>query len=177
MSTSLKERQAPVVDQSSAAALNKNIGSGMQVGISSFASWMLGVGAIIGSMAWLFHGHMIARAGTLASAIAWVAAAIFTVPLALILMELASMFPTAGGPYVLKCYAFKRLIPRTGEMLGFLTGWLFWICILEALACMSNGLVNLLSSTFWGSANASPLWFGPLVILALFGVTTYLNLL
>jgi amino acid transporter len=177
MSTSLKDRQAPVVDPTSAAALNRTIGSGMKVGISSFSSWMLGVGAIIGSMAWLFHGPMIARAGTLGSAIAWIVAAIFTVPLALVLMELASMFPTAGGPYIYKYYALKRLIPGAGEMLGFLTGWLFWICILSGLACMSNGMANLLSSTFWGSATASPIWFGPLVILALFASTTFLNLL
>ncbi len=98
-------------------------------------------------------------------------------PLALILMELASMFPTAGGPYVYKYYALKRLAPKAGELVGFLTGWLFWIDLLVALACMSNGLVNLLSSSIWGSANASPLWFGPAIILALFGCITLLNLM
>jgi APA family basic amino acid/polyamine antiporter len=175
MTTSLKERQA-VVDYSTAEGLNKGIGSGMQVGISSFASWMLGVGSIIGSMAWLFHGPMIARAGTGASVVAWILACIFTTPLALILMELASMFPTAGGPYVYKYYALKRLIPGMGEMLGFLTGWLFWICLLCGLACMSNGLTNLLSSTIWGSPTASPLWFGPVAIFSLFGITTLLNM-
>lgn len=176
MTTSLKERQTAVVDQSTAAALNRNIGSGMQVGISSFASWMLGVGAIIGSMAWLFHGPMIARAGNLAATTAWLLAGIFTLPLALIVMELASMFPTAGGPYVYKYYALKRLAPRLGEMFGFLTGWLFWICLIVGLACMSNGLSNLLASSIWGTAGAAPMWFGPLVILALFGSTTALNL-
>jgi amino acid transporter len=49
------------------------------------------------------------------------------------------MFPQAGGPYVYKFYALKRLVPGSGEMLGFLTGWLFWIAIIVGLACMANG--------------------------------------
>ena len=75
-----------------------SIGSDMKVGISSFASWMLGVGAIIGSYAWLVHGPMIARAGPLAATSAWLVAALMTFPSAFILAELSSMFPTAGGP-------------------------------------------------------------------------------
>lgn len=153
------------------------IGSDMQVGITSFGAWMLGVGAIIGSMAWLFHGPMIARAGTLGSISAWLAATAMMVPLVLILMELSSMFPSAGGPYVYKYYALKRLVPGLGEMLGFLTGWLFWICLIVGLACMSNGLTNLLSSNIWGAPQASPIWFGPTVIALLFGTTTGLNLM
>ncbi len=101
------------------------IGTGMKVGISAFGAWMMGVGSIIGSWAWLMHAPMLARAGPVASMAAWVIAAILSLPLVLILMELASMFPTAGGPYVYKYYALKRLIPGMGELLGFLTGWLF----------------------------------------------------
>lgn len=154
-----------------------DIGSGMKVGISSFGSWMLGVGSIIGSMAWLMHGPMLARAGAAASLVAWLIAGILAVPLALILMELASMFPTAGGPYVYKYYALKRLVPGMGELLGFLTGWLFYVGILVGLSCMSCGLTNLLASEIWGSPALSPLWFGPLVIISLFSFTTGLNFL
>src|SRR5262245_16457974 len=73
---------------------------GLKVGITAFGGWMVGVGSIIGSMAWLMHGPMLARAGTLPCILAWTIAAIATVPLAMILMELSSMFPDAGGPYV-----------------------------------------------------------------------------
>lgn len=149
---------------------------GLRVGISSFAAWMLGVGSIIGSMAWLIHGPMLARAGSLACLTAWFIAGIMALPLALILMELSSMFPSAGGPYVYKFYALKRLIPGSGELLGFLTGWLFWIAIIVGVACMANGLANLLSTMLFGSTTASPFWFSPLVILLLFGATTLLNL-
>jgi amino acid transporter len=149
---------------------------GLKVGFSSFAAWMLGVGSIIGSMAWLIHGPMLARAGSLASITAWILAGLMSLPLALILMELSSMFPTAGGPYVYKFYALKRLVPGAGEMLGFLTGWLFWSALIVGLACMANGLSNLLSSAFYGSASASPIWFGPVAIVTLFGLTTLLNL-
>ncbi len=148
---------------------------GLRVGISSFAAWMLGVGSIIGSMAWLIHGPMLARAGSLASITAWLIAGVMALPLALILMELSSMFPAAGGPYVYKFYALKRLVPGAGEMLGFLTGWLFWIAIIVGLACMSNGLANLMSTVLFGSASTSPIWFGPAMILTLFGITTALN--
>jgi len=153
------------------------IGSDMKVGISAFGSWMLGVGSIIGSMAWLMHAPMLARAGPAACITAWLIAGTLTLPLALILMELSSMFPTAGGPYVYKYYALKKLLPGMGELLGFLTGWLLWIAVLVGIACMSNGLTNMIAGMIWGSAAASPLWFGPLLIASLFAVTTALNFL
>lgn len=176
MSTALDKR--PVVSRQPETHSDKTaeIGADMGIGIGSFGSWMIGVGAIIGSYAWLIHGPMIARAGTTATIAAWLLAAVMTIPVGLILAELSSMFPTAGGPYVYKYYAFKRLMPKSGELVGFLTGWLFYVAVLTGLACMSNGLVNLLSSSFWGSASASPLWFGPVVITALFGTTTVLNM-
>ncbi|MBZ0186656.1 MAG: amino acid permease, partial [Candidatus Obscuribacterales bacterium] len=148
----------------------------LRVEITGFSAWMLGVGAIIGSMAWLMHGPMLARAGTPACITAWLIAAIATLPLALILMELSSMFPQAGGPYLYKYYALKRLIPKEGELLGFLTGWLFWVSIMTGLACMSNGLSNLVGSIAYGGSAKAPIWFGPLVIVSLFGITTLCNL-
>lgn len=149
----------------------------MTVGITSFGSWMLGVGAIVGSMAWLFHTYMIARAGSLAAIVAWLIAGLAFLPVVLILAELSSMFPAAGGPYVYKYYALKRLFPGKGELLGFLTGWLFWVCLIAGYACMSNGLVNLLAGAIWGSVAASPLWFGPVAIAGLFGAATTANLM
>lgn len=167
----VKEKTASLEEQSA------SIGSGLQVGISSFGAWMLGVGTNIGSWAFLIHGSMIAQAGQLASISAWLIAAVMIVPLALVLAELSSMFPSAGGPYVYKYFALKRLIPGMGEMLGFLTGWMFWICFIASYACMANGLVNLLSTTIYGAPQSSPLWFGPAVIVVLFGGTTLLNLM
>lgn len=149
----------------------------LKVEITAFGAWMVGVGSIIGSMAWLIHGPMLARAGTLGCIIAWAIAAIATIPLALILMELSSMFPTAGGPYFYKYYALKRLIPWNGELIGFLTGWLFWMAMIVGMACISNGLSSLLASIIFGSATGAPLWFGPVVILGLFTLTTVSNLL
>lgn len=154
----------------------KESASGLRIGLNATGAWLLGVGSIIGSMAWLIHGAMIARAGTLGSIYAWLLAGAASIPLAFILMELSSMFPTAGGPYYYKYYALKRLIPGMGEMLGFLTGWLFWVCIIVGLACMSNGLTNMLATAIWGGVAASPLYFGPLVIVGLFTLTTLLNL-
>lgn len=156
--------------------MDTSIGSEMKVGISSFASWMLGVGAIIGSYAWLVHGPMIARAGPLAATSAWILAALMTVPSAFILAELSSMFPSAGGPYVFKYYAFKRIFPRTGELIGFLTGWLFYVCVICGMACMGIGFSNLLCTYFFGSAVQAPVWLSPLLITFLFGGCTALNM-
>ncbi len=153
------------------------IGSKLNIGISGFGSLMLGVGSIIGSMAWLIHGAMLAKAGPLASLTAWLLGALMCLPLALIVAELASMFPSAGGPYVYKYYAFKRMAPKSGELFGFLTGWLFWICLMTGLSCMSNGLANLLSTAVFGSVSASPVWFGPAAIISLWVGTTLLNLM
>ena len=163
--------------KTAAVLMPVQIGSGLKVGISSFGAWMLGVGSIIGSMAWLMHGPMLARSGPAACVAAWLLAGALSLPLTLILMELSSMFPSAGGPYVYKYHALKRLVPGSGELLGFLTGWLFWASLIVGLACMANGLTNLLSSCIWGTASASPIWFGPVVILTLFGSTTLLNFL
>jgi APA family basic amino acid/polyamine antiporter len=42
---------------------------------------------------------------------------------------------------------------------------------------MSCGLANLLGTSIWGGAQASPFWFGPVVITLLFATTTWLNLM
>lgn len=152
------------------------IGSDMKVGISSFASWMLGVGAIIGSYAWLVHGPMIAKAGPMAATSAWVIAAVLTLPSAFILAELSSMFPTAGGPYVFKYYAFKRLSASTGELIGFLTGWLFYVCVICGLSCMGIGFSNLVSTCLFGSPQQAPVWLSTILIVSLFLSCTLINM-
>jgi APA family basic amino acid/polyamine antiporter len=152
------------------------IGAEMPVGISSFGSWMLGVGTMIGSMAWLIYAPMLARAGALPTISAWTFAALITLPLAFILAELSSMFPSAGGPYVYKYIALKRLLPRYGELLGFGTGWLYWIAMIAGVACMANGFASLVTSTIWTNPGAAPPWFDSLAIVLLLFGTTVLNL-
>lgn len=76
-------------------ALGTQIGAGMQVGISSFGAWMLGVSAKIGSMAFLFHAPMIALGGPLASVTAWVLAALLSVPLLTVIGVAANLPPEA----------------------------------------------------------------------------------
>jgi len=157
-------------------ATENHIGASMAVGISSFGSWMLGVGTIIGSMAWLIYAPMLARSGPLPTISAWTFAAVITLPLALILAELSSMFPSAGGPYVYKYVALKRLFPRFGELFGFSTGWLYWIAMIAGVACMANGLASLVTATVWTNASVAPPWFDAVVIMLLLYGTTVLNL-
>lgn len=148
----------------------------MTVGISSFGSWMIGVGTMIGSMAWLIYQPMLARSGSLPTICAWTCGALFTLPLAFVLAELSSMFPSAGGPYVYKYVALKRLFPGIGELLGFTTGWLYWIALVAGFACMANGFAALLGSAFWPVAGSAPVWFGSAAIVALLLSATLLNL-
>ncbi len=171
--------QAPSTELIAAVATDLKtaaIGSDMKVGISSFASWMLGVGAIIGSYAWLVHGPMIAKAGPLAATASWIIAAVLTLPSAFILAELSSMFPAAGGPYVFKYYAFRRLSSKNGELIGFLTGWLFYVCVLCGLSCMGIGFSNLVSTCLCGSPAQAPVWLSSLLIISLFLSCTVMNL-
>lgn len=175
-STPSGQQTVAEVPKLSQTATANHIGGNMAVGISSFGSWMLGVGTIIGSMAWLIYAPMLARSGALPTLSAWTFAAVITLPLALILAELSSMFPSAGGPYVYKYVALKRLFPRVGELLGFSTGWLYWIAMIAGVACMANGLAALVTSTVWTPASAAPPWFDAVVIMLLLYGTTVLNM-
>lgn len=166
---------AATAAERTASARHSIIGKELHVGISGFGSWMLGVGTIIGSMAWLFHAPMIARGGTLASVAAFVIGALASLPLAMVLSELSRLVPSAGGPYVYKYLAFKKLFPRAGEFLGFSSGWLFWVALVAGYACMACGFANLLAASLWGTPNAAPLWFGPICIAGLFIATTASN--
>jgi APA family basic amino acid/polyamine antiporter len=151
------------------------IGKELHVGISGFGSWMLGVGTIIGSMAWLFHAPMIARGGTLASIAAFLIGALVSLPLAMVLSELSRIVPAAGGPYVYKYLAFKKLFPKAGEFLGFSSGWLFWVALVAGYACMGCGFANLMATSMWGTAAAAPMWFGPVCITGMFVISTGMN--
>jgi APA family basic amino acid/polyamine antiporter len=166
--------QGPGID--SVLASTAAIGSKMPIGITAFGSWMLGVGSMIGSMAWLIHGYMLSRAGAAPTLAAWVLAALINLPLCFILAELSSMFPAAGGPYIYKYVALKRLFPAYGQFLGFCTGWLYWVTMISGLSCMANGFAALIATTLYKQANLAPFWLGPVAIVALFAGTTLLNL-
>lgn len=155
---------------------NRVFGDKMRVGISSFGSVMLGVGTMIGSMVWLIYQPMLARAGALPTVTAWTLGAVITLPLAFVLAELASMFPAAGGPYVYKYVALKRLFPSIGELLGFSTGWLYWVALIAGIAAMTNGFATLVTSSIWPQAGTAPPWFGMASIVSLLLFSTLLNL-
>src|SRR5688572_29277466 len=109
MTSTVQPRTIEKAPQSGIQSEAGNIGAGMQIGIGAFGAWAIGVSANIGSMAFLFHGSMIAQSGPLAAVVAWILAAFMALPLALVLAELSSMFPSAGGPYVYKYVALKRM--------------------------------------------------------------------
>lgn len=149
--------------------------SELKVGISAFGSYMLGVGTLIGSMAWLIHGTLIERAGALPSIAAWILGAATMLPLALVIAELASIYPLAGGPYVYKVEAFKLIMPhKDASLFGFLSGWLYWIAMMTGLAFMTNGLSDLLSQWFLKGEENS--WFCFLISFALLVLATVINL-
>lgn len=163
------------VTDSSIEASGLHSASDLKVGISAFGSYMLGVGTLIGSMAWLIHGTMIERAGALPSIAAWILGAVTMLPLALVIAELASIYPFAGGPYVYKVEAFKLIMPhKDASLFGFLSGWLYWIAMMTGLAFMTNGLSDLLSQWFLKGEESS--WLCFLVSFALLVLATLINL-
>lgn len=155
----------------------EKIGSRLPVGITAFGAWMIGVGSLIGSMVWIIHGPMIARAGVYGTLSTWALAAMMTVPTALIVAELASMYPASGGPYIYKYIAFKKVAPQYSDFLGFSTGWLYWICMTTGIACAAAGITAVLEPAFFENSKNSPNWFGSIVALVLFTTTTWLNLI
>jgi len=155
----------------------EKIGNRLPVGITAFGAWMIGVGSLIGSMVWIIHGPMIARAGVYGTLSTWALAAMMTVPTALIVAELASMYPASGGPYIYKYIAFKKVAPQYSDFLGFSTGWLYWICMTTGIACAAAGITAVLEPAFFENSKNSPIWFGSIVALVLFSTTTWLNLI
>lgn len=148
--------------------------SELKVGISAFGSHMLGVGTLIGSLAWLIHGTLLERAGALPCVVAWVLGAVIMLPLALVIAELASIYPAAGGPYVYKLEAFKKIFPhKDASLLGFLSGWLYWIAMMTGLAFMINGLSDLVSK--WFLAGDSDSWIAFSVSMAMVVLATLIN--
>lgn len=155
----------------------EKIGSTLPVGISAFGAWMIGVGSLIGSMIWIIHGPMIARAGVYGTISTWALAALMTVPTALIVCELASMYPTAGGPYIYKYIAFQKVAPKYSEFLGFSTGWLYWMCMTTGIGCAAAGITAVLEPAFFENSKNAPVWFGSSVAVILYIGTTCMNLM
>ncbi len=68
-------------DRDEVAPAGKN--TKLELGFTTFGAWSLGVGALIGSMAWLVHAPMIATAGCAGATLAWLLSGVFVGALSL----------------------------------------------------------------------------------------------
>lgn len=102
----------------------------------------------------------------------WVVGAIvFYLPLALCVIVLSSRYPGEGGLYLWSRNAF-------GEFAGFMTGWVYWVCILPFLPSVLYfiaGSALFLGGSWWQHLANNPTYF-ILVSLACLALATALNI-
>ena len=110
-------------------------------------SVLLGIGFIIGSGIFLFPILMAGKAGTF-SLLSWVIGGVYTILTGLCFAENASRNSKAGGPYSFAHDSF-------GNLVGFMTGWTFWIGYVITIAAETVGISLYLSfflpglETYW----------------------------
>lgn len=106
----------------------------LQGNMGLFAAMSLGVGAMIGAGIFVLSGWAAGTAGP-AVVVSYLLAGLLTLPTALTLSELATAFPTAGGP-------FQYVWETFGPVFGFTTGWCLWTGIGLTTAFYSIGFAQ-----------------------------------
>lgn len=130
--------------------------------------WMttaLVIGNMVGSGIFLLPASLAATAGPV-SIIAWVFTGLGAMFLALVFARLGRAYPKTGGPYV---YARKAF----GDLVGFWTGWSYWINAWVGNAAISIAFAGYLA-VFW--PRASTYWIATLIAIGLVWVLTAVNI-
>ncbi len=101
---------------------NKIAGAKKVKKLTLLDGWAVGTGAMIGVTIFVVSGKMSGLAGP-AAALSFLIAASITVIIALCYSELSSLFPRSGGSYI---YPKEVIGGKGGELLSFVSGWLFY---------------------------------------------------
>lgn len=112
--------------------------------LTAWGIWLLVVNGMIGAGIFGLPGEA-ARLTGVFSPLVFVFCAVLILPILLCFAELASYFRGTGGSIRYTGEAF-------GQLVGFETGWLFYIARLVSFAANSNLLVDSISY-FWAPAN------------------------
>lgn len=129
--------------------------------LTAWGIWLLVINGMIGAGIFGTPGEA-ARLTGIYSPLVFVFCAILILPILLCFAELASYFRGTGGPVRYAGEAY-------GHLVGFETGWLFYVARLVAFAANSNLLVDSIAY-FWEPANQGGIRLA-LLFLILGGLT------
>jgi amino acid transporter len=146
---------------------------GMDRGVSFLGLLWASEGSIIGS-GWLFGALTAAAIAGPSAIIAWVAASIIVIILALVHAELGGLFPVSGGTSRFPHYAF-------GSLAGGTFGWFAYlqaatVAPIEVLAAIQY-LSSFSWASSWYSSNNTLSGTGILVAIALMIFFVFVNLI
>ena len=113
--------------------------------IGVFALSMTGLGSIIGS-GWLFGAWHTAQIAGVGAIYAWLIGAFIIGLIALVFVELGSMFPESGGMVRYGYYSH-------GALVGFVAGWSNWIAIVSVIPVEAEASVQYMASWPWAWAH------------------------
>ncbi|CAJ2235277.1 APC family permease [Companilactobacillus paralimentarius] len=113
--------------------------------LNLFSTVMFGLSAIIGS-GWMFGSSQAAQIAGPAAIIAWIVGAVLVAIIAMVYVEIGTMFPEEG--------AMSRFTMYThGSLLGHIFSWANWISLLAILPIEAVASVQYMSTWPWEWAN------------------------
>ncbi|MGR3741427.1 APC family permease [Companilactobacillus sp. DQM5] len=143
--------------------------------ISLFSTTMISLSGLIGS-GWLFGSGIAAQEAGPAAIISWILGAIIIGCVALIYVELGSMFPIGGG--------MSRYAQFThGSLLGFISSWANWLGLLTLLPIEAVATIQYMSTWPWKWASWTKIFFkqdditisGLIAVIVMMIIFTLLN--
>jgi GABA permease len=126
---------------------------------------MIAFGGVIGAGLFVGSGVVIKSAGP-AAVISFCITGLLVVLVMRMLSEMAAAVPTVGSFYEYARYAFCDR-PRVAQLIGFLTGWMYWYFWVIVVAMETVAGANLIQ--FW--LPDAPGWCASLIMLLLLTVT------
>ncbi|WP_108652380.1 APC family permease [Dongshaea marina] len=102
---------------------------------------MSGMGSVIGS-GWLFGAYHAARIAGPASIISWIIGWAAVLVVALTYVEVATIFPKAGGPV-------RYLEFTHGSVVGYMAAWATWLSIVTVIPVEAEASVQYMASWKW----------------------------
>lgn len=136
---------------------------------------MISLSALIGS-GWLFGSGIAAQEAGPAAVLSWILGAIIIGCVALIYVELGSMFPMGGG--MSKYAQFTH-----GSLLGFISSWANWLGVLTLLPIEAIATIQYMSTWPWQWASWTKMFFngdaitasGLVAVIIMMSIFTLLN--
>ncbi|MCH4008744.1 APC family permease [Companilactobacillus sp.] len=119
--------------------------------LSLFSTVMFGLSAIIGS-GWMFGSSQAAKIAGPAAILAWIIGAILVFIIAIVYVEIGTMFPEDGAMSRFSMYTH-------GSLLGHIASWANWLSLLAIMPIEAVASVQYMSSWPWSWAK----WTGALM--------------